>query len=215
MTNVPYSGFIAGGHDFSRSSPQLTALAKELAQARDLLGLTGHDVLPVGFGVLAFNSAGHSCCDNLTTLVDQYRPAAIWLFAPASRSQYAELITRLTVAGSAWGMKIFVQVGTLQSAREALQDGADVLVVQGGDAGGHQFAQGASVMTLVPEIADMLAEEEKSVTVPIIAAGGIMDGRGVAAALALGEYNTVEVTKIICAFQRDRAMCVLYAMGSG
>jgi len=197
LSNVPRSGFIAGGYDFSHSSPQLAVLTKELAHARDLLGLTAHDVLPVGVGLLAFNSADHTLCDNLIPLVVQYRPAAIWLFAPASRSQYTELISKLKAAGSAWGLKIFVQVGTLQSTRESLLDGADILVVQGGDAGGHQFAQGASVMTLVPEIADMLAEEEKSVTVPVIAAGGIMDGRGVAAALALGADGVAMGTRFV------------------
>jgi nitronate monooxygenase len=172
-----------------------------LAHARDLLGLTGDEVLPVGIGLLAFNSADPSSSDNVVSLLVRYRPIAVWLFAPASRSQYAELIPKLKITGSAWGLKIFVQVGTLQSAQEALLDGADILVVQGGDAGGHQFAQGASVVTLVPEIADMLTENEELATVPIIAAGGVMDGRGVVAALALGEVITV-----LCARQRGRAM---------
>jgi NAD(P)H-dependent flavin oxidoreductase YrpB (nitropropane dioxygenase family) len=61
-------------------------------------------------------------------------------------------------------------------------------------------------MTLVPEIADMLTENEESATVPIIAAGGIMDGRGVVAALALGENTTVGVITVLCAGQRGKAM---------
>jgi nitronate monooxygenase len=54
------------------------------------------------------------------------------------------------------------------------------------DAGGHQSAQGAGLITLVPEINDMLADEYKSSVIPIVPAGGIMDGRGIASVSALG-----------------------------
>ena len=70
-----------------------------------------------------------------------------------------------------------------------MEDGCDILVVQGADAGGHQWAQGASVMSLIPEVVDMLAEDHKAINTPIIAAGGIMDGRGLAAGLTLGNLN--------------------------
>ena len=86
---------------------------------------------------------------------------------------------------------MFVQVGNVQAAREAVEDGCDILVVQGTDAGGHQWAQGASVMSLIPEVVDMLANEYKDIKIPIIAAGGIMDGRGIAAGLSLGTYTLV------------------------
>lgn len=75
----------------------------------------------------------------------------------------------------------------MQSAREAVEDGCDVVVAQGVDAGGHQWAQGAGLMSLLPEVVDMLAAEHKAKEVAVIAAGGIMDGRGIAAGLALGK----------------------------
>ena len=81
---------------------------------------------------------------------------------------------------------MFVQIGSVRAAREAVEDGCDILVVQGIDAGGHQSAQGAGLITLVPEISDMLADEYKGLGIPIVAAGGIMDDRGIVAALALG-----------------------------
>lgn len=83
-------------------------------------------------------------------------------------------------------MRIFVQVGTLASAREAIEQGADVIVAQGGDAGGHQWTQGVSVMVLVPEVRDLVNQMGKGEQVAVLAAGGIVDGRGVAAALSLG-----------------------------
>lgn len=81
----------------------------------------------------------------------------------------------------------FATVTTLAEAREAEQAGADVIVVQGMEAGGHRgafeasmaSAQMAGLMALLPQVVD-------AVNVPVIATGGIADGRGVAAALALG-----------------------------
>lgn len=78
-----------------------------------------------------------------------------------------------------------MQVGNVAAAREALEDGADVLVCQGIDAGGHQFRRGMGVITLVPEVKEMI--EESGRDVKIMAAGGIVSGKGAAAALALGE----------------------------
>lgn len=88
---------------------------------------------------------------------------------------------------------MFVQVGSVEAARQATKDGADVLVVQGVDAGGHQWAKGASLVTLLPEVVDMLAAEFKGNEVQVLAAGGVMDGRGVAAALVLGKVFLIQI----------------------
>ena len=138
----------------------------------------------MGVGFITFRPEGF--VQNIIPVVSEHRPAAIWLFAPASRDQHAEIVPALKSAGAAWGLKVFVQVGTVQSAREAVEDGCDVLVVQGSDAGGHQWAQGASLISLVPETRDMLSQEFEGANVAVVAAGGIVDGRGIAAQLALG-----------------------------
>ena len=80
-------------------------------------------------------------------------------------------------------------IGTATTVREAQaleQDGVDAVVAQGAEAGGHRStfldafeASLIGTMALVPQVAD-------AVSVPVIASGGIMDGRGIAAALALG-----------------------------
>lgn len=82
-----------------------------------------------------------------------------------------------------------VLIGTATTVEEALaleHAGVDAVVIQGGEAGGHRgtfaadFDSGmVGTMALVPQVVD-------AVTVPVIASGGIMDGRGIAAALALG-----------------------------
>jgi nitronate monooxygenase len=76
------------------------------------------------------------------------------------------------------GCLVLYQVGSAEEARQAADAGADVIIAQGVEAGGHvRSHRGLSV--LVPEIAD-------AVQVPVAASGGIVDGRGLAAALALG-----------------------------
>lgn len=86
------------------------------------------------------------------------------------------------------GMKVITMVTTVTEAVQAEKSGADLIVAQGSDAGGHRgtfditkYPDGANIGTfsLVPQIVD-------NVRVPVIAAGGIMDGRGLVAALALG-----------------------------
>ncbi|BBY20450.1 NAD(P)H-dependent flavin oxidoreductase [Mycobacterium stomatepiae] len=75
------------------------------------------------------------------------------------------------------------QVQTLEQTRQAIDAGADVIVAQGGEAGGHGMAL-RSTFTLVPQVVDLVAE--RSPETLVVAAGGIADGRGLAAALALG-----------------------------
>lgn len=74
--------------------------------------------------------------------------------------------------------KLIVQVQTLEQAREAVDAGVDAVVVQGTEAGGHGGTR--ATLPFVPAVVDIANG------IPVIAAGGIADGRGLAAALALG-----------------------------
>jgi len=75
------------------------------------------------------------------------------------------------------GTKVMAVVGKVEHARRVEHSGVDMIVAQGHDAGGHNSPIGT--MALVPQVVD-------AVGVPVLAAGGIIDGRGVAAAMMLG-----------------------------
>lgn len=187
VTKAAGLGFIPGGFDFWAESPQIKALEDELILARSLLEKAGmaQDPLPVGVGFITCHPSASNFMNTALPVLLKYKPTAVWLFAPdpdAPQRAHPEIIRHLHASG----IKAFVQVGTVAAAREAVSDGADVLVAQGIDAGGHQFSRGASVISLVPEIRQMLDTEFPRAGTGLLAAGGIVGARAVAAALALG-----------------------------
>jgi nitronate monooxygenase len=97
------------------------------------------------------------------------------------------------------GIKIVAMVATVKDARTAAGAGVDVIVAQGFEAGGHRStgakaasaeAAATGTLALVPQIVDVVG-------VPVVAAGGIADGRGLAAALALGASGILLGTRFV------------------
>lgn len=183
-------GFVAAGYDFTPGSAQLDALSKELQSARDALGMKEMMLtpLPVGVGFILSHESASRFNETVIPVLVEHSPQAVWLFAPDVEKGGRDNQTRVVEGLKKAGFSVFVQVGTVEAARQAVADGADVVVAQGIDAGGHQYAKGAGVVSLVPEVKSMLEEEFAGKEVAVVAAGGIVDGRGVAAALALGKW---------------------------
>lgn len=90
------------------------------------------------------------------------------------------------------GVPLVAQAQNLDHIREALDAGADIIVAQGSEAGGHGMTV-RSTFTFVPEVVDLVAERRPEVLV--VLAGGVADGRGLAAALALGADGALVGTR--------------------
>ncbi|MER6051237.1 nitronate monooxygenase [Streptomyces sp. NPDC001793] len=135
----------------------------------------------VGCGFITWSLARRP---GLLDVALEHRPAAVML----SFGDPAPFADRIRAAG----IPLFCQVHTLDQARQALDAGADVVVAQGGEAGGHGVGS-RSTFTLVPDIADLIAD--RSPDVLLLGAGGVTDGRGLAAALALGADGALVGTR--------------------
>lgn len=87
------------------------------------------------------------------------------------------------------GVKVIPVVPTVALARRLEREGADALIVEGTEAGGHIGE--LTTMAIVPQVAD-------AVDIPVIAAGGVADGRGFLAALSLGAEGVQMGTRFVC-----------------
>jgi len=91
------------------------------------------------------------------------------------------------------GARVMLQVTTVAQARQAAERGVDVIIAQGWESGG--YCGDVSTMALVPQVVDAV------VPIPVVAAGGIFDGRGVAAALMLGAAGVNIGTRFIASHE--------------
>lgn len=121
---------------------------------------------------------GHSFADQLAAVLDSGAASFSFTFAIPPASDLAAVKRR--------GLFLMGTATTVEEARLLEKAGVDAVVAQGGEAGGHRGTFAGSfeagligTMALVPQVVDAVA-------VPVVASGGVMDGRGIAAALALG-----------------------------
>ena len=98
--------------------------------------------------------------------------------------------TELTAKAHEAGLKVMHQVTTPEEAGGVAAEGADVIVAQGAEGGGH-VGSAMSTMALVPQAVDLVKP------VPVLAAGGIADGRGMAAAIMLGAQGVLMGTRFL------------------
>ena len=191
-------GFIGPGaktHDTASDLETASSLIREASSTSTAFstGPATKSPLPVGVGYQLWADD----VEVASAAIEEHQPCAAWLYAP--RQGPKDFDTWSTKIRRAFAdTHIWIQIGTLKEAQQLLHntEKPDVVVVQGAESGGHGRAKdGIGLITLLPEIADAMAGSQ----IPLVAAGGIADGRGVAAALCLGASGVAMGTRFLAA----------------
>jgi nitronate monooxygenase len=165
--------------------------ATEMLQSHAIQGASAQSVLPIGVGFQTWNGD----LAVAVSAVNKHRPCVVWLFAPRKGQTELDEWT-IALRSASPDTKVWIQVGTLSEAVDAASSSTppDVLVLQGTEAGGHgRSTDGQGTVALFPEVSDALRDTK----IPLIAAGGIIDGRGAAAALSLGAAGIAMGTRFL------------------
>lgn len=188
-------------------------LATEWNVVKDRLSSTEpRKRLPVGIGLLAWNlTKKHGSCDPATSmsspavdLIDETlraRPIAIMMAFGSSQEMttWCRFLRERDqqVSGCDDPVTLLVMVNSVEEARAAVQDmAADVLVVQGHEAGGHGHAKAPPRDVLLSTILDNMALWDAKST-PVVSAGGISDGRAISSQLVLGADGVLVGTRFL------------------
>ena len=135
----------------------------------------------IGVGFITWSLAKSP---SLLAAALEHKPAAVMLSFGDPRPFAAQI--------HAAGAKLICQCQDMAHVRDAVDAGADVVVAQGAEAGGHGALRG--IFSFVPEVADFLAGHAPDTV--LAAAGGVADGRGLAAALVLGADGVLVGTRL-------------------
>ncbi|RDB42495.1 nitronate monooxygenase [Halomonas sp. DQ26W] len=150
------------------------------------------DSVPAGLGRRPFDA---EVCDVLETLRPEVVSFHFGLPSPT-------LLERV----KAWGATVLSSATTVEEAMWLEANGADAVIVQGLEAGGHRGMFLTEDLTTQVGTLALLPQVRAAVTVPVIAAGGIADARGVAAALALGADAVQVGTAFLCCPEATTSM---------
>lgn len=192
-------GFIGPGantQDMVADLEEASSLIQEVRASSPIFNKisTATPILPVGVGFLLWKDD----VDIAATAIKKFKPCAAWLYAPRQSQELQDWSRRIRDASP--HTQIWIQIGTLGEAKSLLMgpEQPDVVVVQGSEAGGHGRARdGMGLISLLPEVADAMAGSQ----IPLVAAGGIADGRGIAAAMCLGASGVVMGTRFLASHE--------------
>lgn len=210
-------------HQAAESAGMSSSPATTLTNTKTTTKTTGNSY-PLCLGFIGYSTVGTATgWDRLADVLQKYQPAVVQFFAPAVTTEHNNAHGRSNVAFvQNYGALVYAQVGTVQDALQALEAGVDAIIVQGSEAGGHGLRRecGNSTLSLaaaviakvrggkeraaanyLPHAATTTTTTMTTITknidqIPILAAGGIVDGSTMAAALALGCDGVVLGTRL-------------------
>ncbi|KAL9057633.1 MAG: hypothetical protein Q9162_002248 [Coniocarpon cinnabarinum] len=203
VTRAGGLAFIGAGTDVSTLPSMLSSCHQALASSPLRTIPNEYPYTPLGVGVITHKASLSELTSAITPAKENgfaKPPCAIWLFAPeraADLKEWADAIRRVKPTPQVW-----IQAGTVCEIIDSVKAvRPEVVVCQGADAGGHGLQHGSSMASLVPETADALRDARKRgeiAYVPfVVAAGGISEGRGVAAAMAAGAAGVAMGTRFL------------------
>jgi enoyl-[acyl-carrier protein] reductase II len=173
VSNAGGLGLISPNAGMNRNGDQVENLKKQIEIAK---GLTSK---PFGVNLPILNNP------QIEALVDAVIKAKVKVVATAAGNP-ALYTSRFKEAG----IKVLHLVAAVRHAQSAERRGVDAVIAEGYEAGGHNGLDELTTLTLVPQVAD-------AVSIPVVAAGGIADARGVVAALALGADGVQMGTRFV------------------
>lgn len=198
-------GFIGAGTDAGDLEDHLQEASRSLTQ--EPIRGSPQGVLPIGVGFIKWGAN----MEASVQAIGKFRPAAVWYFAPRKNEDLVRWTEAMRKATNNL-TKIWIQIGCVRDALEiAEQCRPDVIVVQGSDAGGHGLERSAGIISLFPETADALRDAGFG-HIGLVAAGGVVEGRGVAACLALGAAGVVMGTRFLASTEASIAKGYLDAV---
>lgn len=201
-------GFIAAGHLNCKES--FKGLERQIQKYRELAASASASESPeddTTYYPLAIGFIGHSTFKDemgwnlMENILEDYEPDVVQFFAPAiaypppsiKEKTQSPNIVKLC---QSYGCKVVAQVGSVRDGIEALDAGVDCLVAQGSEAGGHGIRRdgGNATLSITAQLVKLAKERKRRI--PVLAAGGIVDGKGLVSVLALGADGAVLGTRL-------------------
>ncbi|WML55616.1 nitronate monooxygenase [Neobacillus sp. PS3-12] len=174
LTSKPFGINLFVPNEFQVTENELISAQQKLNQIRKQLNLQPKEFIDIP----AVTNVLNNFIEQVQILIEEKVPICSFTFGIPSKQVIAEL-----------KQSNIILIGTATTVREAVEyekAGMDLVVAQGSEAGGHRgsFINGEQesligLMSLIPQVVDV-------VSIPVIAAGGIMDGRGLRASICLG-----------------------------
>lgn len=184
-------GFLAAGHLNSKES--LHALEQEIDHFKDI----SNGQYPLCIGFISHSTFGSQYgWDLFENVLDNHEPDVVQFFAGTLHSSAGHRNINAVKIAHSFGCKVIMQVCTVEEAEIAFEYGVDAICAQGTEAGGHGIRRelGTGTLSLVAKLVELSVQNKKAI--PILAAGGITDGKDVAAALTLGADGVVLGTRL-------------------